>query len=215
MEMQELLNLLSKTLRYTPVVYNQSIYSTNQNNFDNVFTLEYKHTELPDDGLLFFVPSISSNNSGTCVLKIKVPYLPTGASKYSYSDANTTYTIVKETNDGKTSNAGEGDIIANRMCIFRFKKNSKNIVLINSPLYNSIKVNSLKATNAEFTNVPTVYNPDNAAIEIRLVTSVELEALKKRVSELENKIIFGTEDPEVILSDKPTGTVYIQVEEDW
>jgi hypothetical protein len=211
MEMEELFNKLAEALKYTSIVYYQSSYSTNQNNFDNVFVMEYGHTDLPDDGLLFFVPSVSSNDSGACVLKIKIPYLPAGQSKFTYTEK--ILPIIKETNDGKTFVVGQGDIIANRMCIFRFKKNSKNIILINSPLYNSIKINSLKATDAEFINVPTVYNPENAAIQIKLVTSVELEELKKRVTDLENKIIFGTEDPEAILSDKPTGTIYIQVEE--
>ena len=93
MSQEELFALLAKSLLYTPIVYKQSTYTTNQNNFDNVFVLEFKHTELPDDSLLFFVPSVSSNDSGTCTLRIRVPYLPTGSSSYSYEDRN--FTIVK------------------------------------------------------------------------------------------------------------------------
>ena len=209
---EQLFELLAKSLAYTAIVYKQSTYTTNQNNFDNVFVLEFKHEEIPDDSLLFFVPSVSSNNSGDCKLKIKVPYIPTGSNSYSYKEK--TYTIVKETNNGVAAPAGEGDIIANRMCIFRFRSKSTNIVLVNSPLTNSATLNDLKVTNCQFINKPTVANPDNPSLPFILVTSDELNALTKRIEDLENKIIFGTEDPEDALSDKPTGTIYVQVDKD-
>lgn len=212
MTQEELLSLLAKTLRYTPIVYNQSIYTTNRENFDNVFSLEYKHTDLPEDGLLFFVPSISSNSSGNCTLRVRIPYIQSGDSSYSYS--NRDYTIVKETNDGVTAMAGLGDIVANRMCIFRFRKNSSQIVLINSPLYNSANFSKLKATDAEFINVPTIQNLENPSIPIRLATNEQISMLEQRIAKLEQRIVFGTGEPEEVLADRPAGTLFIQVEED-
>ncbi len=212
MEQAELFALLAKSLLYTPIVYKQSTYTTNQNNFDNVFVLEFKHTELPDDSLLFFVPSVSSNDSGTCTLRIRVPYLPTGSSSYSYEDRN--FTIVKETDNGSTAPVSIGDIIANRMCIFRFRKNSNKIILINSPLYNAATINDLKATNAEFVNRPVIMNSDNPSSPFIVATTKEVKDLEDRIKKLESKFLFGTEDPEDALSDKETGTVYIQIEKD-
>lgn len=196
-------------------MYKQSIYTTNQENFNNEFRLECKYTEIPNDVLLFFVPSVSSNNNvnSLCKLIISVPKkLSESDSDYTYIDES--YDIVVEQNDGTTRPASKGDIIAFRMCIFRFRKTSNQVILCNSPLYNSVVLSNAKITNCEFVNLPTIKDPDNAALTYTLVSSKELAALTNRIESLENKIIFGTEDPEDILSDKPTGTIYIRHEED-
>ena len=57
-------------------------------------------------------------------------------------------------------------------------------------------------------------DPNNPSLEYTFITTKDLLALTSRIEALENKIIFGTEDPEDILSDKPTGSVYIRYEED-
>ena len=206
----QLLTLLQNTLKYEGIVYNQSSYSTNMESTGTLFTLEYKHTSIPEDSLLFFVPAFSS--SGPSQLKIRVPYKVAGEVDYRYTDK--IYDIVVETNNGLTRTVAANDIIAYRMCIFRFKKGSNKIILCNSPLYDEALFSSLRVTNCEFLNVPTIVNNDNANDIITLTTSKQLLALEERVAALEQKIIFGTEDPDVMLSGKPAGTVYIQIEED-
>mgnify|MGYP006896786439 CR=1 FL=1 len=66
------------------------------------------------------------------------------------------FDILVETNDGRVRPAELGDIIAYRMCFFRFKKGTDKIILCNSPLYNEAAFTSLIANNAVFNNVPTV-----------------------------------------------------------
>lgn len=209
----QLLNLLEKTLGYEGVVYNQSLYTTDMNAFDNNFIFEYKHTKIPDDSLLFFVPCISSNESGNCKLTIRVPYKQ-NESDTTYSYKNEVKNIIVETNNGVTRPAKKNDIIAYRMCIFRFRKGSNNIVLCNSPLYDDALFSSLKVTDCEFTNVPTVKNNENVQEKITLVTSKELQSALARIQALEEKFVFGTADPEEVSASFPSGTIYIQIEDE-
>ena len=213
---EELFKLLEKTLKYTTLNYNQSAYTSNSNEFDNNFLLEYKYSEVAEDSLLFFTPTVSSREvteNTPCRLTIKLPttVVRNGVKTIEYTQK--VYSIVVETNDGRTRNAMEGDIIASRMCVFRFRKNQNVAVLCNSPLYNDAKFSNLVVTNCQFLNTPTVLNPLTGET-IYLVTSSDFKKLQEEVSQLKEKIIFGTEDPDTALADKPAGTVYIQVEED-
>ena len=206
MDASKLLELLEKTLKYTPIVYKQNSTPTNQDTVGTNFTLEYKHTSLPEDGLLFFLPVYSCKENAS--LTIKTPRVSNGATVY---DA-TTYTIEVETNKGITRPTQANDIVAFRMCIFRFKKGSNSIVLINSPLYNDARFTNLTVTNASFLSKPTVYDPDDD-IEYTLVSSKDLSAIERRLTKVENKVIYGNGDPEEALADRDVGTIYIKVEE--
>jgi hypothetical protein len=124
-----------------------------------------------------------------------------------------TFDIIVEQNDDKPRKAKKGDIIANRMCIFRFRNSSNQVILCNSPLYNDAIFSNLKVTNANFINLPTYRDPKSPFLEYTLVTSKELDELKERITKLENRIKFGTEEPEDALQDCPTGTIYIRYEE--
>ena len=187
-------------------MYKQISTPTNQNTAGTQFVLEYKHTALPEDGLLFFLPIYSCSENA--VLTIKTPKLNGNTIVYDQTD----YTIEVETNNGFTRNTQVNDIIAYRMCIFRMKKGSNSIVLINSPLYNEASFTRISATDAQFMNKPEVYNPDDDHY-YTLVDSKQLSQLEERVQILENKIIFGNVEPEEALADKDVGTIYIKVEE--
>lgn len=211
MTASEIITLLEKSLQYTPIVYKQSIFSTNQEEFLNEYTLEFKQTDIPDDSLLFFVPSVSSNDSGNCKLIIKVPH---ANSDGSFTYGSLTYDIIVEQYDEQPRKAGKGDIIANRMCIFRFRKITGQVILCNSPLYNDAIFSNLRVTNLTLLNKPVYVDPQNPTITYTLVSTKELIALEERVAALEKKFIFGVEDAEEALADSPAGTVYIKIEED-
>lgn len=206
----QIMAMLEKSLKYTPILYRQSTYSIDQNAFGNDYILEYKQTDIPEDSLLFFIPAYSSNDSATCKLTIRVPSVNSSGT-YSYSDI--VYDIIVEQNNDMPRKAGQGDIIANRMCIFRFRSITKQVILCNSPLYNDAIFSNVKVVNAKFTNMPVYVDP-NTNIEYALVSTKELSELKNKVTALENKIKFGTQDPEEALRDLPAGTIYIQHEED-
>ena len=53
---EELLHkLLESSLKYTPIVYQQSSFNVDRNAFGNGYVLEYKFENIPADSLLFFV----------------------------------------------------------------------------------------------------------------------------------------------------------------
>ena len=209
---EELFSLLLKALAYTPLVYKQSIFTTNQENFDNKFKLEYKFSQLPDDSILLFIPSVSSNDK-PCKLVISIPSKANDDdTQYEYSEQE--YDIVTETNDGTTRAVKKGDIIAFRMCIFRFRKTANQVILCNSPLYDDVIFSNAKITNCEFVNIPKIKDPQNENIEYTLITTKEYNGLLQRLSTLESKFLFGTEDPESALADRPAGTIYIKHEDD-
>lgn len=209
MNTNELIAKLEKTLLYTPKVYKQSSL-VSQENFDNEFILEYSYSEIQSDALLFFVPSVSSKElNKECVLNIRTPYADSeGKTRY----LNNKYKIyVEQVNASTLQKATKGDILANRLCIFRFNPVSKIAILINSPLYNDVKFSSIEATDAVFLNDPYVVN--EKGVKVRLVNEEEFSSLVQRVNNLEQRILFGSEDPNQILKDKPVGTIYIQYEE--
>ena len=210
MNPEELLALFLKALPYTPIVYKQSLFSTNQSEYGTSFELEYKHTDIPDDSLLFFVPSVSSAD-GDCKLVVKIPIVQSdGTTVYSSSE----FDIIVEQNDDLPRPAGKGDIIASRMCIFRFRKSRGQVILCNSPLYNDAIFSNIKVTNAKFLNLPEYVDPQNPQITYTLVSTKEFNALQEEVIKLKNRIRYGTQDPEEALVDAPYGTVYIQHESD-
>lgn len=207
----ELLNLVLKALPYTPIVYKQSIYATEQNEFGNNFILEFKYTDIEDDSLLFFLPSVSSNESENCKLTIKIPTVKSdGTIQYT----SKVFAIIVEQNDDLPRPASKGDIIANRMCIFRFRKTKNQVILCNSPLYNDAIFSKVKIVNGEFINLPKYLDPENPTISYTLVSTKELSALEQRVYALEERVKFGVEEPEEALKDLPSGTIYIQYEKD-
>ena len=209
MEQERLFELLAKSLAYTGVVYKQSTYPLNQGEFDNVFTFEFKHGEIPDDSVLFFLPAVSSNGGG-CTLRVRVPFADGGSVSYT----NVDLPISVETTEGVIRPAGTGDIIANRLCIFRFNLKAKRAILVNSPVYGEASFSTLRVTDATFSNVPKVKNDSLMSGYSELATVDQVARLAERVAALEGKILFGTESPDEVLADKPAGTIYIQVQGD-
>lgn len=209
-ELRLIVEQLQKGLAYIPIVYKQSRYTGDQENYNNVFMLEFKQSELPSDSLLFFIPSVSSTNNADSILRIRIPVVENGVTVYKETD----YKIVVEQNDDLPRPAKLGDIIAERMCIFRFRKESKKAILCNSPLYNDAVYGSIKATDAVFLNPPRVMNNENPSQSFVLIDSKTFNALEERVAKLENRIVYGTQEPEEALADYPAGTVYIQYEKD-
>lgn len=205
--------ILAKMLPYMPRIYTQASYIPTTEENERKFGLIYKFSYLPSDALLYFVPTQSSVN-GINKLIIKIPSIdnPTGDEEnVTYRDI--AYDIVIETNNGATRAATEGDIIAYRMCIFRFAKTSTNtIVLTNSPSYNSLKISELAATNALFLNLPKV--GENSLSAVKLATLADISNLQEQINRLDGKVIYGTKDPEEALAGLPNGTLYVQIEED-
>lgn len=223
MTQNELLQLITNNLRYSAYVYTQ--LSTPSTNWNGDYAIEFLYDKLPDNCLVFMVPKYSSlptsYKDGTDRL-VEANYLTIkyligteviNGKKYG-KYTSTSYKIYVENPEGTLTLATEGDIVANRLAMFRFIKGDKDsVILINSPLYNSISLSTLSVTNkTTFYTTPVVVDK-NSGSEIPLATNSNLLALENRVRKLEEKFQYGTLDPEEALLDAEVGTIYIRVEE--
>lgn len=224
MTQEEILQLVSHNLKYSAYVYNQ--LSTLADNWDGNYKIEYLHERIPDNSLIFMVPKYSSlptvysedSVSPIDSNKLTIRYLIStridedGIKRGVYSFK--TYKIYVENPEGTLTLATRGDIIAHRLAIFRFiQGDDDSVILINSPLYNSVSLSTLTVTNrAAFYTRPVLIDKATGA-EIPMATNTDLLALTKRVETLENKFQYGTIDAEEALADAEVGTIYIQVEE--
>lgn len=212
MTQEELFEMLAHNTKYNAYVYNQ--ISTIANEWTGDYKIDYAYETIPDNCLLFMVPSYSSKSSGNT---LTIRYLTgtqviDGVLRGVYK--STTYNIYVENPEGYLTRAKEGDIIAHRLAMFRFiKGDNDSVILINSPLYNSVSLSTLRVSNkATFYQRPVVIDSATNA-EVPLATNTDLQALAQRVKVLENKFQYGTVDAEEALSDAPIGTIYIKVEE--
>lgn len=219
----EILQLLANNLKYSAYVYTQ--LSKHSTAWDGDYTIEFLYESLPDNCLIFMVPKYSSlstrrTTSTEQVIeanKLTIKYLigtetVGGIRRGKYTSK--TYNIYTETPEGNLTLATKGDIIANRMAMFRFIKGDKDsVILINSPLYNSVSLSTLTVTNkTTFFTRPVVVDSYTSA-EVPLATNTDLLALEQRVKKLEDKFQYGAIDPEEALIDAEVGTIYIRVEE--
>lgn len=209
---QQLHQAMLQALQYNTYVYPQiaNDYATN----DGEFIINYTQDTLPYDGLLFMVP---------CKFSIAIEdvlsrnYLI--LRKASIVDGRREYIVFKkmliavERNDGTTVPATKGDILANRLCIFRFiTSDVDTAILINSPYYNSMSLTNLTVLgDTVFRKLPCFQEGD-LSTPVPLATSTEVQKLRERIEAVENKVQYGEEDPDVALEGLPDGTIYIQVE---
>ena len=213
MTQEQLLELVAHNTKYNAYVYNQ--ISTLTQVWDGDYKIEYLYEKLPDNCLLFMVPNYTSKATDN---KLTIRYLtgtkknPDGSLSGIYKSR--TYTIYVETIEGKLTKAKEGDIVAHRLAIFRFiKGDNDSVILINSPLYNSISLSTLTVTNdAKFYKAPVVIDRV-LGTEVPLATNTDVLALAERVTKLENKFIYGSKDAEEALAKEEIGTIYLKVEE--
>lgn len=212
MTQNDLLQLVSNNLKYGAYVYTQ--LSTPNETWQGNYKIDYLYEQLPDNCLIFMVPKYSSLN-GTNRLTIRFlidTKIENGIKRGVYSSKS--YNIYVENSEGTLTPAAKGDIIANRLSIFRFiKGDSDSVILINSPIYNSISLSTLSVTNkAAFYSRPVIVDTATQS-EIPVATKTDVSLLEQRIAALEAKIQYGTKDAEEVLLDAPLGTIYIKVEE--
>lgn len=206
---------LKKMLNYLPMIYNQQQLSTVNT---GEIVIKYPYDKIPDNALLFVLPlysSLESNNK----LTIKFAQVSQDGTIISYATTKS-YNIMVEDTNGTKRRAGLGDIVANRLCMFRFiTGNSSDIILCNNPIYNNLKCSTLCITNsAKFYEIPKViyYTDQGVEMETPLALDQDLQSLAARITALENKFKVGTDTAEKYFENNPNapqGTIYMQVEE--
>ena len=206
---------LKKMLNYLPMIYNQqqtSVVNTGE------ITIKYPYDRIPDNALLFVLPLYSSLESNNKLI-IKFATVSQDGSIVNYTTTKT-YNIMVEDTNGTKRRASIGDIVANRLCMFRFiTGNSSDIILCNNPIYNNLKCSTLCITNStKFYEIPKLvyYTNEGVELEDSLALNQDLQNLSARVTALENKFKIGTDTAEKYFEDNPDapkGTIYMQVEE--
>ena len=207
---------LKQMLNYLPMIYNQQASANNTGEI----IIKYPYDKVPNNALLFVLPLYSSVEDTTAShnkLTIKFAEVSKDGSIVGYSKGKQ-YNILVEDTNGSKRKASKGDIIANRLCMFRFISNNANdVILCNNPIYNNLKCSTLCITNStKFYEIPKfVTNIGGVEKEIDLALKSEVQELRTKVDALEKKFRVGTESAEEFFEDSsiPDGTIYLQVEE--
>lgn len=207
---------LKQMLNYLPMIYNQQRVTKE---FDGVFTIKYPYETIPNNALIFMLPlcnSIKTDGFNKLVIK----HAKVIDSEVTYNDSKE-YNIMVENIDGTKRPATKGDIVANRLCMFRFiSNNNSDIILCNTSIHKDISCTSLYVTNkTKFYTKPSVvvdYSVSGNEIEDEVVLNSDFTKLLKRVEVLENKFKVGTETAEEYFNNNPNtpnGTIYLQLED--
>ena len=214
---------LIKMLNYLPMIYNQRPINDTWN---GEFVIRYPYSSIPENALIFMLPVYSSldNSYNSNINKLTVQYATVSQDGKTISYEKTaTYNIMIEGQDGSKRPATEGDIIANKLCMFRFiTNNTSDIILCNNPIYNNLQCSSLYITNeATFKQLPIyeyLETVNNVVLtrQTTLATAKDIGELSNRIYALEEKFKTGTDSPEKFFAenkDLSDDTIYFQVEE--
>lgn len=208
---------LQQMLNYLPMIYNQQASANT-----GEIIIKYPYNSIPNNALLFVLPlynSVEDNVDIPNKLTIKFAQVSQDGTTVGYSKGKQ-YNILVEDTNGTKRRASKGDIVANRLCMFRFiSNNATDIILCNNPVYNNLKCSTLCITNeSKFYQVPrfVYYTSTGIEMETPLALSSDLQDLEKRISALEEKFKIGTDSAEKFFEENPNapkGTIYLQVEE--
>ena len=209
---------LKQMLNYLPMIYNQQASANNTGEI----IIKYPYDSIPNNALLFVLPLYSSLEDNANIpnkLTIKFAQISQDGNTVGYSKGKQ-YNILVEDTNGTKRRASKGDIVANRLCMFRFiSNNATDVILCNNPIYNNLKCSTLCITNStKFYEVPRLvyYTSSGIEMEVPLALNSDLQSLANRVSALEEKFKIGTDSAEKFFEenpDTPKGTIYLQVEE--
>lgn len=207
---------LKQMLNYLPMIYNQQRITKE---FDGVFTIKYPYKSIPNNAIIFMLPLYNSIQTDS-FNKLTIKYATVVNSEVVYNEEKT-YNIMVENIDGTKRPATKGDIVANRLCMFRFiTNNNSDIILCNTSMHKDISCTSLYVTNkTKFYTPPVVvsgYSASGAEIEDTLALNSTVNNLIKRVELLENKFKVGTTSAEEYFNNNPNtpdGTIYLQLED--
>ena len=123
--------------------------------------------------------------------------------------------IKKEDFHGNLVNVSTGDIISNRICMFRLNPyNPNEIILCNSLSAESLSVDELVCNSAIFHSLPIV---KTASGDEQVQTAkTQFDLVEELDNRYQKKIVFGMDSPEVYTKEHylEPGQIYIQTAED-
>lgn len=203
---------LIKALSHLPTIYEQR----ETGDWTGEYVIRYPFKEVPKNTILLMLP-LRNAVDGANKLTIKYATV-SGQDTVDYSTSKT-YNILVEGNNGRKRPAGTGDIVANRLCVFRFiTNNPHDVILCNNPVYNDLTCSSLEVTQeTRFHQLPRhVYTNEHGVEQTtELVTQVQLSELEDRVAQLESRLQVGTVSPEEFFEanqNLPENSIYFQTE---
>lgn len=127
--------------------------------------------------------------------------------------ATTTLAIVKEDYNGNLVELDTGDIVANRLAMFRTAPNdSSKIILVNSSVYGKVNINELTAVHATFLNNPEVV-VDGTKEQI-LSNKQGLNLIDSLDARYQKKLIVSDKPINEYTGQLDEGQIYVQVDEE-
>lgn len=128
-------------------------------------------------------------------------------------NTSTTMAIVKEDYNGNLVELETGDIVANRLAMFRTAPNNNSkIILVNSSVYGRININELTAVHATFLNNPEVI-VDGKAQQI-LSSKQGIDLIDDLDARYQKKLVVSKTPINDYVGTLEAGQLYVQVDEE-
>jgi len=203
----ELLQNVSESLKYVPILYKEVILSANTDTSHHY--IKHKIGTLDFNSLLFFIPLSFDESNDTQYIKLLQP-----GEGFSISSTNIkTYKVMyeKTTAAGNTTyeDAKGQHLRTLRLYILRMISDNE-VVIVNYQDTDVVNFTNAEFVTARFTSMPTI---TLAGEDYTFVKSNDFIALTNRVAALERKIVVNTQAPEEALAQEDEGTIYVKVEE--
>lgn len=176
---------------------------TDKNYNDDRIHITADKSLLNSTALIYVLPYESNTDSTTLIINHS-------ASEY------TELAIVKESFDGSLQPVKAGDIVSNRVAIFRINQfNKEQLILLNSVTSGTASFNKLSVGEAIFNVPPYIIGENNTKHKVASVKDLE-DMLNEIKSLYQAKIHVSTESPEEYFNNHSlqSGTIYVQVEDE-
>lgn len=204
----ELLNSLSDSLKYVPIIYKEVLLEANTDPSHHY--IKHKVGSLDLNALLFFIP-LGYDTSDQDVQYIKLLQPGEGYSITSPNIKSYQVFIEKTNPEGLTSYVPATRQNFRTLKLYMLRAISDNeVVIINYQESDVTTLTNVELIQANFTSMPKVTIDEE---EYTFVRSDVFQALADRVAALERKIIVNTQAPAEALAQEDEGTIYVKVEE--
>lgn len=136
--------------------------------------------------------------------------------KYAENTPPLIFSIKKEKPEGGLTSAEAGDIVANRLALFRINPSDRSeMILINPTINSGAVLTDVTLRNAVFINDPIVRDAEG---ETHLVTEADLDDLRTEIlAGYQQKVIVSTYDLQTYINQSnpiiEDGQIFIQIED--
>lgn len=188
-------NVMAKLIANSNQIYNQIDINYN----DNKIHIRASKNIVNSNAVLYILPSESIENTVDNPVKLII----------HHGSGKTELEIVKEDDKGNLVALETGDIVSNRLCMFRINTyDISKIILLNASIQGDINLRTLHCGEAFFSKPPRLSNGD-----VLLSAATEQNLIDELDNRYQKKIVFGTVAPNDYTGLLLAGQIYIQTED--